>query len=158
MEENLKEMKEGNTKYIKEKSTEIMKLNNDTTQLNSVLEDIVEQQNSLKSEAAEISSKKLSKISELAQILMAINNIEQTCFNRVSKLRIVKHNITVDKPGDEKPANYDDLTKSVVYANKQLKVLKYYMTDYVEIIKGCQSENKEVQEYLNKLKDRNELI
>ena len=76
MEENLKEMKEGNTKYIKEKSTEIMKLNNDTTQLNSVLEDIVEQQNSLKSEAAEISSKKLSKISELAQILMAINNIE----------------------------------------------------------------------------------
>ena len=31
MEEDLKEMKENNTKYVKEKSTEIMKLNNDTT-------------------------------------------------------------------------------------------------------------------------------
>ena len=66
MEENLKEMKESNTKYIKEKSTEIMKLNNDTSQLNSVLEEIIEEQNKLKSEAAEINSKKLAKVSELA--------------------------------------------------------------------------------------------
>jgi hypothetical protein len=36
-------MKDANTKYIKEKSTEIMKLNNDTTKLNSDYEDIMEQ-------------------------------------------------------------------------------------------------------------------
>ena len=66
LEETLKQKKDSNTKYIKEKSTEIMKLNNDTTQLNSVYEDIMEQQISLKSEAAEINSKKLAKISELA--------------------------------------------------------------------------------------------
>lgn len=111
-------MKESNTKYIKEKSTEIMKLNNDTTQLNSVLEDIIEQQNSLKSEAAEISSKKLAKISELAQILMAINNTELNCYERKCTKSAVKHNISSSSPADEKPANYDDLAKSVVYANK----------------------------------------
>ena len=66
MEENLKDMKESNTKYIKEKSTEIMKLNNETSQLSSVLEEIIEEQNKLKSEAAEINSKKLAKVSELA--------------------------------------------------------------------------------------------
>ena len=59
-------MKDANTKYSKEKSTEIMKLNNDTTGLNTDLEKIVEEQSSLKSEAAEISSKKLAKVSELA--------------------------------------------------------------------------------------------
>lgn len=46
------------------------------------------------------------------------------------------------------PANYDDQTKSVDYATKELKVIKYYMADYVEIIKGCVSENKPVVDYL----------
>jgi hypothetical protein len=65
----------------------------------------------------------------------------------------VKHNIS-----DPKPLNHNELDKSVLYAVKQLNVLKYYMLDYVEIIKGCTEENKDVQEYLAKLKDRNELI
>jgi predicted phage-related endonuclease len=43
LEAQLKNMKDANTKYIKEKSTEIMKLNNDTTKLNSDYEDIMEQ-------------------------------------------------------------------------------------------------------------------
>jgi len=59
-------MKDNNTKYCKEKSTEIMKLNNDNTGLNLVIEQIMEEQNSLKQAAADISSKKLAKISELA--------------------------------------------------------------------------------------------
>ena len=65
----------------------------------------------------------------------------------------MKHNIS-----DPKPLNHNELDKSVLYAVKQLNVLKYYMLDYVEIIKGCTEENKDVQEYLAKLKDRNELI
>ena len=59
-------MKDANTKYSKEKSTEIMKLSNDSAGLNADLVKIVEEQSSLKSEAAEISSKKLAKVSELA--------------------------------------------------------------------------------------------
>ena len=84
---------------------------------------------------------------------MAIDNTENICFNRECTNRAVKHNIS-----DIKPANHNELDKSVVYAIKQLNVIKYYMLDYVEIIKGCVSENKDVQEYLSKLKDRNELI
>jgi hypothetical protein len=41
-------MKDNNTKYCKEKSTEIMKLNNDNTGLNLDMEQIMEEQNSLK--------------------------------------------------------------------------------------------------------------
>ena len=106
-------MKDANTKYSKEKSTEIMKLNNDTTQLNSVYEGIIEEQISLKSEAAEISSKKLAKISELAQILMAIDNTENICFERKCTNRAVKHTFP-----DPKPPNHNELDKSVVYAVK----------------------------------------
>jgi len=36
----------------------------------------------LKSEAEESSSKKLNKISDLARILMAIDNLENRCLNR----------------------------------------------------------------------------
>ena len=40
------------------------------------------QQVELNSESDKVKSKKLSKMSELAQILMAIDNIEQKCLNR----------------------------------------------------------------------------
>lgn len=43
-----------------------MELNNKTTTLNTDYEHILEEQLTLKSEAAEISSKKLAKVSELA--------------------------------------------------------------------------------------------
>ena len=59
-------MKESTTKYVKDKSTEIMKLNNDIIDKNQELESIVEDQNRLKAQAEEVSSKKLGKISELA--------------------------------------------------------------------------------------------
>ena len=62
-------------------------------------------QNKLKDEAAEISSKKNGKISELAQILMAIENIEETCFERKGTKAAVKHNL----PVEQKPANFNNL-------------------------------------------------
>ena len=43
LEDQLKDMKDANTKYIKEKSTEIMKLNNDTAGLNQDYEQIMEE-------------------------------------------------------------------------------------------------------------------
>jgi len=70
---------------------------------------------------------------------MAIDNTEFICFNRECTNRAVKHNIS-----DIKPSNHNELDKSVVFAVKQLNVIKYYMLDYVEIIKGCVSENKDV--------------
>jgi len=78
---------------MKDKTAEIMKLNNDTSTQKTEWEMIMDEQNILKEEAAEISSKKNSKISELAQILMAIENIEQKCFKREGTKSAVKHNI-----------------------------------------------------------------
>ena len=43
MEEELKEMKERKNKYEKEKQTETLRLNNETTLLNSELEAIMEE-------------------------------------------------------------------------------------------------------------------
>lgn len=65
--------------------TEIMSLNNDTTNLKQKYEGIEDQKNQLKSEAEETSSKKLNKISDLARILMAIDSMENRCLNRKPK-------------------------------------------------------------------------
>lgn len=64
---------------------DIMSLNNDITNLKQQFERIEDQKNSLKNEAEETSSKKLSKISELARILMAIDSMENRCLNRKAK-------------------------------------------------------------------------
>lgn len=154
LEQTYKQMKENTNKYIKDKETEIMKLNNDTTNQKAEWEDIMDQQNILKDEAAEISSKKNNKISELAQILMAIENIEQKCFKREGTKSAVKHNI----PNiDQKPQNFDNLEASVNFAINQLNVIKYYMADYIEIIKAVE-QDPSIKQYLNNLKDRSELI
>jgi hypothetical protein len=91
---------------------------------------------------------------------MAIDNTTEICFKNKSTNRAVKHTIS-----DPQPANHDNLEKSTSFAIKQLGVIKYYMSDYVEIIKGCKEEKKEngdvgkeVSRYLNGLNDRNELI
>ena len=84
---------------------------------------------------------------------MAIENTTNICYDRVCTNRAVKHTIS-----DKKPDNHDDLVKSTNFAIKQLGVIKYYMSDYVEIIKGCKEEDKSVQDYLNKLTNSNDLI
>ena len=62
-----------------------MQLNNDIANLQQKFEQIEDQKNKLKSEAEESSSKKLSKVSDLARILMAIDNLENRCLNRKEK-------------------------------------------------------------------------
>ena len=47
---------------------------------------------------------------------------------------------------------------SVDFAKEELGVIKYYMNDFHEIVKGCRAENKEIDDYLNKLLQKNELI
>ena len=76
LDERLKTMKDNTTKYIKEKSTEKLRLNNDIGNKQIELEEIIDKQNKLKTQAEETSNDKLSKQSELAQALMAIENIE----------------------------------------------------------------------------------
>ena len=147
-------MKDNTNKYIKDKQTELLRLNNETTQQKAEFEDIMDKQNVLKEQAADISSKKNEKVSELAQILMAIENIEQTCFWREGTKAKVLHPL----PVDERPANFDQLELSVAYATKQLNAIKYYIGDYSEIIKNVYEQDKGVREYLTKLENEKLLI
>ena len=84
LEKELEDLK-NTAKYEKDMNTEIMQLNNDIAQLQQRFEHIEDQKSKLKSEAEETSSKKLSKVSDLARILMAIDNLEKRCLNRKEK-------------------------------------------------------------------------
>lgn len=73
--------------------TEIMTLNNDIAVLQKKHEKIEDKKNKIKSEAEESSSKKMSKISELALLLMAVDNLYNKCQKRKEKSKL-KYNIT----------------------------------------------------------------
>lgn len=67
----------------------------------------------MKNNAADNLSKKNGKISELAQILMAIENIEQKCYKREGTKAAVKHNLP-----DNKPDNFDKMKTSGDFAKR----------------------------------------
>lgn len=91
-----------------------MQLNNDISNKNTELEKINDEMKDLKDEAEEVSAKKLGKVSEFAQILMAINNIEAKCTSMQSlKLRHTV-SLNVKKPPDSEA--YNDLQSRGVYA------------------------------------------
>ena len=85
---------------------------------------------------------------------MAIENVEQKCYNREGTKAAVKHNL----PGTAKPKNFDKLEKSGEYAKRQLIAIKYYMNDYDCIINNIKDNDKEVRDYIDKLNEKSELI
>lgn len=93
---------------------DIININNDTSKMKLELDKIIDDQNALKAEAEDVRSKRLNKVSELAQTLMAIENIENTlCTNGKGSgtKTTVKHAINSDKP-----LNFNDAVKRVAYA------------------------------------------
>lgn len=134
-------------------------MNNDISKNNKLLEEIKVQQIELNSESDKVKSKKLSKMSELAQILMAIDNIENKCFNRKyerqyeksNRLAILKHAIM----DNNKPKNYDHFDERHAFAKKQLAVIENYAQDFKEIVNGLKNdrENADVRQMLQKNAD-----
>lgn len=105
-EQKLEEMKQRVNKYTKEKGQEILQLNNDISNKKTELEKINDEMKDLKDEAEEVSAKKLGKVSEFAQILMAINNIEEKC-DKMQSLKL-RHKIVVTDNSSQKP-DYNNL-------------------------------------------------
>lgn len=109
----------------------------------------------MNTESEKVKSKKLSRMSELAQILMAIDNIEQKCFKREYKeqygksnrLAILKHSVQVEN--NMRPKNYDNFDERHAYAKKQLAVIDNYAQDFKEITNGLM-QDKEVKDMLKK--------
>ena len=118
LEKELDDLKNTVTKYEKDMKTEIMQLNNDIAQLQQRFETIEDQKNKLKNEAEETSSKKLSKVSDLARILMAIDNLETRCLNRKQKSAL-KYPLQ-QLAGLEDPKNFNMFKQRAVYARAQL--------------------------------------
>ena len=108
----LNEIKERVRKYEKEQEKNLLQLNNDISNLKAEHDRIKDEEKSLKDEAEDVSAKKRGKISELAQILMAINNIESKCLeNKATKLR---HFVKDTK----KPSDFDNLQERGEYAKQ----------------------------------------
>ena len=118
LEKELEDLKNTVTKYEKDMNTEIMQLNNDIAQLQQRFESIEDQKNKLKSEAEETSSKKLSKVSDLARILMAIDNLEKRCLNRKEKSAL-KYPLQ-QLVNLEDPKNFNMFKQRATYAKAQL--------------------------------------
>ena len=131
--------------YEKDMRQKIMQLTNGISNNKKNLEDIKMQQIDLNNESENVKSKKLKQMSELAQILMAIDNIEQKCYNRnynqnygkSSRQAILKHNIPDD---GIKPKNYNDFDERHGYAKKQLAVIDNYAQDFKEIVSGLMAD------------------
>lgn len=137
---------------------DIININNETAKMKLELDRIIDKQNELKTEADEVRSKRLNKVSELAQILMAIDNIETTCLTG-------KGSGTKNPPRhpvqdiESKPKDlYNNPIKRVEYAKKQLVSIKNYLTDYKLIHQNVIEQDKQIGNYVQSLKDKNELI
>jgi chromosome segregation ATPase len=156
LEKELDDLKNEVAKYEKDMKTEIMQLNNDIAGLQQQFEVIEDQKNKLKSEAEESSSKKLSKVSELARILMAINNLESRCLNRKEKSALkypLQQLVNLDDP-----KNFNMFKERQVYAKAQLVFIEQYLKDFKTIVQNIMEKNQKVKEGIQAKRDNNEII
>jgi len=131
---------------------------------NTELEKINDEIKDLRDEAEEVSAKKLGKVSEFAQILMAINNIEAKC-NTMQSLKL-RHTVSATQKNPTDKEAYNDLQSRGVYAKLQLKAIGTYIKDYKAITEdlmagkyvGPHETTNEVKEFINNLKMKNEYI
>ena len=131
-------------------------MNNDIATLQQKYETIDDQKNKLKSEAEETSSKKLSKVSDLARILMAIDNLENRCLNRKEKSGL-KYPLS-SLVGLEDPKNFNLFKQRSVYAKEQLRFIEQYLLDFQSIVSNIMDRNVDIKAEIKRKKDNNEII
>ena len=134
-----------------------MQLNNDIAQLQQKFETIEDQKNQLKSEAEESSSKKLGKVSELARILMAIDNLEKRCLNRKEQNSFLKYPLNI-LMNLEDPKNFNMFQKRKEYAKAQLLFIEQYLRDFKAVVENVSTNKQEIKEELKKRRENNEII
>eukprot|EP00347_Sterkiella_histriomuscorum_P020865 403336168 len=156
LEKNLDDLKNSVSHYEKTMKTEIMTLNNDIANLQQKFEAIEDQKNKLKSEAEESSSKKLNKVSDLARILMAIDNLESRCLNRKERSAL-KYPLN-SLMNLEDPKNFNLFVKRKEYAKAQLHFIEQYLRDFKAIIDNVMANRQDIKLEIKKKKDNNEII
>lgn len=164
LQEEIAIVKDRRTKYIKDKTTEKMKLGNEITLKKAKLEEINDKKNELKSKVEEENRKKFGKYSELAQVLMAINDIQEKCEKRYeyvkkefkSKNHANKHPVPYNEK--DKPTDFNDPKKRVEYAKAQMISIEKYLIDYIKIMDGLlthEQHGDKIRNYLQELRNQN---
>ena len=106
-----------------------------------------------------MSSKKLSKVSDLARILMAIDNIETRCLNRKDK-SVLKYPVQQLNPALVDPKNFNHFKQRSEYAKGQLTQIQQYLSDYKAIISNIYNDkdHEYIKTTIKQKKDNNEII
>ena len=104
-----------------------------------------------------MSSKKLSKVSDLARILMAIDNIETRCLNRKDK-SVLKYPVQQLNPALIDPKNFNHFKQRSDYAKGQLTQIQQYLSDFQVIISNIYKEHDVIKSTIKQKKDNNEII
>ena len=119
-------------------------------------------------EASSIAEKKRNKISEYAQILMAINNVEERCLNRKYEDKNIKGGATQKQSNirhqvvdaENKPKDYNNFNRRGQFAIYQLKAIYAYLNDFKSMADHLQRdpEKKGITEMIQKKKAAGEFI
>lgn len=105
LEDELQELKDTSIAYEKEKTNEILHLDNRINELKLELGSLNEQRTKLQNQVEATTSNARNKSSELGQILMSIENLYKRC---TEERPFLKHRIDDEYIG---PPNFDDLEK-----------------------------------------------
>ena len=120
--------------YERMMENKIMKLNNNISQLTKVNEEVESEKSILQSNEEETSAKKWEQISELSQVIAAIDMIENLC-SRKDQPHI--HTTTLPYANNsQQQKSFDSFSQCEEIAMKQLEFIGYYMKDFKSILDG----------------------
>ena len=111
-----------------------MKLNNKITELNIKYDAVEMEKTVLQTNEEETSQKKWDQLSELSQVIAAIDMIEYLCSRKDQP-----HIHTTGLPyanGSQQQKDFDTFSKCEDIAMKQLEFIGYYMKDFKAILDG----------------------
>lgn len=94
-------------------------------------------------------------MSELARILMAVDNLEKKCLNRRERSALQYPMSAVNL---EDPKNFNMFNKRATYAKAQLQFIEQYLKDFSHIIKDIKEKKGTLMEEMNKKKSNHEVI
>ena len=150
LDKEVEDLKNKVNSYHTSKLSQIMTLNNDIATLQKEYEKLEDEKNKLKQEEEENSSKKMGKTSELALMLMAIDNLYNKCHNRQS---LLKYPITADDP-----KNFDNFLARSNYSQIQLEFVSQYLMDFKKILAAVYTAREDIKNDILSKKRDNEII
>ena len=128
----LKEKNKEKVAYERSMDNKIMQLNNDISLLTVECEEIEAHKSALLASEEETSAKKWEQISELSQVIFAIEMIENLCSEKRSNHQTSLHYTA----GTLRQNSFDSFSRCEATAMKQLGHIGQYMYDFKAILES----------------------